>query len=246
MAVKVSKATELFDIFLKFWCRNRGSTRYPLWQPLLTYVRRGSKYNYDLHWLDPHSSKDGLDGVSFYVTKYILKYDDWVDRFKSKLFFNLSEDDFKDAWSKFRPRILLSKFFGSPHDLDVQNHIYKGINFALSDVNAFFPYYISNVNGSTYPLSPYYQKRFLTMEQKSVFWSRRPPEVPMSEVEYDSILKREASLASAKSFLLNQSSFVDFDDIDDINSQFIESYDISEFERIYRQGQDLASNWKDF
>lgn len=255
LAEKWSKATELFDIFLRYWRRNIAppiwspkrqkfiaNSRSPIWQPLCTYVRRGNKYNYDLHWLDPNSSKDGLDGVSFYVSKYLLKYDDWIDKFKSKLFYSLPHDQYKEAWDKFRPRILFSKFFGSPDDVDVRNHIIRGINFALN-TSAFFPYFVSRVDGSTYPLSPYYSKRFLTVPQQLVFVSRRP-DTTLSDSDVHDFDVQQENLSRVRSFLKSQSSSFDYDDISDINIQTF--YDYANSSRLLGEAQDFATDWEDF
>lgn len=248
LAEKWSKANELFHIFLRYWRRNYGSTRNPIWKPLCTYVRRGNKYNYDLHWLDPDSSADGLDGVSFYVTKYLLKFDDWVLKFKSKLYYTFMSDKtgkYKDAWSKFRPRILLSKGFGDPTNPLVESHILKGINFALADVNAFFPYYISRQNGSTFPLAPYYRRRFLTIDSEYEFAMRRP-ETDDFTLEYedklDDIAKRDFNLGLIKSYLNGQCLLSDFTDMNDINDIIIDYY--GEDSRITSRGEEFAPNWE--
>lgn len=174
LAHKRSFEIRLFNIFLKYWRRNYGSTRFPIWKPLCTYKRTKRSYNFDLHYLDPWSSKNGLDDVAFYASKYCLKYDSYVDKLKSKLFFSLSESDFDDTWNKIKPRRLMSKGFGSPSDPDVISHINKGINIALQDQTALYPYFISPVNGKTFPLSPYYSKKFLTFDDMCVFNSRKP------------------------------------------------------------------------
>lgn len=241
LAEKCSTAYKLFNIFLKYWRRNKGSTRFPIWTNLCTYVRRGGKYNYDLHWLDPNSSKDGLDGVAFYVSKYVIKYDEWIDKFKSFLFFNLSEKDYKEAWKKFRPRCITSKGFGSPDSPSVIAHIRKGIDFALSYDGAYFPYFVSRINGSTYPLSPYYSKRFLTTDDKLVFASRCPDEM-ITEEDIYRFDQNSVKLDDMKSFLASQSSAFDFDDIDDINSLNLPSY---EFNRNSQQSEDFATSWQD-
>lgn len=242
LAEKYSKATDLFSIWLKYWRRNYGSRRNPDWRPLCTYRRIGDRYNYDLHYLDPYSSKDGLDGVSFYVTKYLLKYDDFVDKFKSKLFFTLSDQDYKDAWSKFRPRCLLSKGFGSPDDPDVAAHIVNGINFALSDRQAYFPYYISRHNGATYPLAPYYQKKLLSVDSQLVFISRRP-EINLTELDIDNFDRKQLQLDMIRAYLSSQLTYFDFEDIDEINQNLTED---AEFFRPSFQDKDFASDWEDF
>lgn len=164
----------LQKIFLKYWRRNYGSTRSPVWKNLCTFYcsRRGR--NFDLHYLNPNSTSDGLDDVAFYVSKYCLKFDKWVDKFKSKVFFNTSEQEYQEFCSFFLPKRLISKGFGSPNDPRVLEHLNKGINFSLADPSAMFPYFISPVNGSTFPLSPYYAKKLLTFADMDVFNSRKP------------------------------------------------------------------------
>lgn len=246
MAEKVSKAYQLFSIFLKYWRRNYGSTRSPIWKPLCTYVRKriyGKEYyNYDLHYLDPYSSKDGIDGVSFYVTKYILKYDDWIDKFKSKLFFNLELKDYKIAWDLFRPRLLLSKGFGSPDDSDVRNHIKKGIDFAIAQPGNRFPFFISLQNGSTYPLSPYYSKKFLTIQDKIEFSLRcRDFEDDLSISDIDKFDKREVQLSQMRSFLKSRILEFDLDEITSINE-----FENGKFYEVPKLDKEFASSWQDF
>lgn len=243
LASRYSFAERLFKIFLKYWRRNYGSTRSPIWKPLCTYYRKrtptGFSYNYDLHWLDPNSSKDGLDGVSFYVTKYIMKFDEWVDKFKSVLFFNLSETDYRDAYSKFKPRILLSKHFGAPYDPEVIKHINKGINLALSNLTAFYPFFISRVDGSTYPLAPYYSKRFLKLESQVEFIRRRPERV-LTESDFQHFDTQQQKLADSRRLL--RSHLTDFDyDMSDINSTL---YGIPK--QNHSVAEEFATSWEDF
>lgn len=189
LALKRSFATRLYDIFLRYWRRNVGSTRTPVWRNLCTFKYTSKSYNYDLHYLDPWSSANGLDDIAFYVTKYCLKFDPWIDKLKSKLFFNLPEDDFKIVWDKLRPRRLISKNFGSIRDPKVVEHINKGIHLSLCDSNALFPYFISPVNGKTFPLSPYYSQRFLTIPQLELFNSRK-----MTLTDYDMMTSSQSKL----------------------------------------------------
>lgn len=244
LAEKISKAYDLFNIFLKHWRRNLGTTFNPIWKNLLTYFRRNGKYNYDLHYLDPNSSNDGLDGVSFYVTKYILKYDKWVDKFKSKLYFQLDLEDYKEAWSKLRPRILMSKGFGSPSSKKVSDHILSGIQLALDDPQAFYPYYVSRVNGATFPLSPYYQKYFMRSRYQEVFVSRRPiDDLP----DMDVIDKQIAKFGLVQSFLFSQLTDFDYDEIDSINVDNIPKfYENAKAARFTEMASDFADCRQDF
>jgi hypothetical protein len=193
--------------------------------------------------LDPYSSKDGIDGVSFYVTKYVLKYDDWIDKFKSKLYFTLSEQDYKDAWSLFRPRCLISKGFGSPDDPDVQDHIYKGIDFALRQSDAFFPFYISRQDGSTFPLAPYYSKRFMTIDAQLVFVSRRPDELICAD-DIDDFDKDQKHLSDIRSFLRSSNLAFEESDIDDFNLNV--NLDYGNYSQTFKLGEEFATDWEDF
>ena len=225
LSEKIGKAYDLFHIFLKYWRRNVApkvwsdkrqkfitDSRNPEWIPLCTYKRNQRSYNFDLHYLDPLSSKDGTDGVSFYVTKYVLKYDDWVDKFKSKLFFNLDEEQYKEAFSLFRPRVLISKGFGSPDSPLVKKHIIEGINLALHDPKAFKPYYISRNNGQTFPLAPYYQQRFLTVDSQIIFHSRLPDN-ELSDVDIYDFDQNQFKLSEVQSFLFQKTNLFDYEEI---------------------------------
>lgn len=187
LADRWSFGLKLHDIFLSYWKRNIAlpiwsekrqkfipNSWRPVWQPLCTYKRTFQSYNFDLHYCDPWSSKNGINDVAFYVSKYVLKYDKWVDKLKSKLFFNLSESDFNDVWSLIRPRRLMSKGFGSPDSSIVAEHISKGIDLAIADQSAKYPYFISPVDGSTYPLAPYFAARFMRIPDLELFHLRNP------------------------------------------------------------------------
>lgn len=152
-------------LFLKEWRRNYGSDRKPKYKPLCRYVCTYSGRTFDFHYINPASTLEGEADVAFYVTKYLLKADKWVDRLKSALKLNLKEDDFLEIWKKLKPRACISKGWGDPDNPAVINHIRKGIDIS-KESNAEFPWYISPTVGNTFPLSPFYQRRFLTMEDK--------------------------------------------------------------------------------
>ena len=174
LADRWSFEIKLQSIFIKYWRTNVGSSRKPIWIPLFEYHCTRKRRNFDLHYCDPASSRNGLDDVAFYVSKYVLKFDKWVDKFKSKLYFALEEEAYKEALKVFAPKKLISKHFGSINDPNVYDHLVKGIELALADPNAFYPYFISPVDGSTYPLSPYYSSKLLTFQDLDIFNSRKP------------------------------------------------------------------------
>lgn len=248
LAEKRSFEIRLFNIFLKNWRRNiNGNRRNPDWQSLCTYKRTLKSYNYDLHYLDPYATSKGLDDVAFYVSKYCLKYDKWVDKLKSKLYFNLPEAVFTKAWDLIRPRRLLSKGFGSPSDSKVIAHINKGIELALNDPTALFPYFISPVNGATFPLSPYYSDKFLTLKDVERF-NRRKPLLTSDDLMLDStprLSPEEAKIKQSKfDFVGNtlDARHTYFDDDFDINY----SIPYGNHSETPFMDQDFAANWQDF
>lgn len=152
-------------LILKEWRRNYGSDRKPKYKPLCKYVSTFRGRTFDFHYINPASTLEGEADVAFYVTKYLLKSDKWVDRLKSALKLNLSEDEFSDIWKKLKPRACVSKGWGDPKNPEVARYIRKGIDLS-KESKAEFAWYISPTVGNTFPLSPFYQRRFLTMEDK--------------------------------------------------------------------------------
>lgn len=160
----------MHPLFLKYWRTNRGSRRYPLWSPKLTYVQKGYNRNYDLQVIDT-VTKDCSDSA-FYITKYTTKFDDYEQRLKSAIRLNVNEDDFKDIWSKVRSRFIWSKGFGNVRSPLVYEHIRKGIDYALQHEECFYPIYFSPYSGQQFPLSPYFRKKFVTADEELIFRER--------------------------------------------------------------------------
>lgn len=247
-----SFAIKLHSIFLKYWRRNvnltdkldkkgnlKKNTRKPLWKNLCTYTCTRRSRNFDLHYLNPISTSNGVDDVAFYVTKYLLKYDSWLDKLKSKLFYTLPSSLYKETWNIIKPRRLISKFFGSPGHISVQEHIYKGIDLAIANQTAMFPYFISPVNGATFPLSPYYVSRFLSPSELIIFRSRRPlfDESP----DLDNISKRELRFAKVQSWLEQLHTLQD----DEMNQQNNINVD-GNYQETISMDYDFADAWEDF
>lgn len=54
--------------------------------------------------------------VMFYVSKYMLKPDDWIRKRQQALRLNYDPDEYKAVWSQVRPRVMISQFFGVTED----------------------------------------------------------------------------------------------------------------------------------
>lgn len=106
-----------FDFF-KNWRVNQGSTRVPVWKQLsdLKYTHKNTarqRCTYDFHWINPYLM--GSDGkvidslnVAFYVTKYIMKFDKWLDRKRNALKLNYKPEAYHRVWKFLRPRCVFS------------------------------------------------------------------------------------------------------------------------------------------
>lgn len=168
---------EYFKIFLNNWKRRVGGTnRKPIFQDLCTYIKLSNgKSTYDFHYIDPRRSKAGEDDVCFYVTKYVTKSDKWLDKVKSAMKFNLSPEDFQKVFNGLiKPKVCCSKNWGSPDSPSVKKYIRKGIDLALKNKDFLYPVFINRHSGQTFPLSPFYKSRFLTMNDNEVFYLRSP------------------------------------------------------------------------
>lgn len=164
VAEKVSLSLKFHDIFLMEWRRNTGSTRKPIYIPLCNYVCNSRGRNFDLHYVNPSLSSNGCSDVAFYVSKYMMKHDKYVDALKSALYYNIPDyDTFVDVWKKVRPRCLISKGFGNPNSEKVKEHIRKSIDFGINSTSYDFPIYVNPITSQTFPLSPYYKKKFFTL-----------------------------------------------------------------------------------
>lgn len=165
---------EFKKIFLEEWCVNVGSKRVPIYKPLSTFIDDYRGRTYDFHYIRSDASNDGEADVAFYVSKYILKFSDYVDRLHSALKLNLDEEVFDFVWYKVKPRFLVSKSFGLCRDSDgniskkVHDHIRKGIDLSVCCLSTF-PFFINPISGQTFPLAPFYRKYFLTLSDATHF-----------------------------------------------------------------------------
>lgn len=164
----------LFSNVLKYWSRNTGTNRKPVYVPLCTYVRkfiRGKlKTSYDLHVVLPRDGSDCCSNVAFYCLKYMLKGSNHDLRLQQALKLNYSDVEYQDIWKEVRSRILVSKGFGLSPDKyisrsgigvpnsDILVHLRNGIDSAKL-IKSDYPLFFNSDTGQTFPLSPYYKRK---------------------------------------------------------------------------------------
>lgn len=164
----LTREKQYHKIILDNWYTNYGSKRSPIKVPNLIYCERNGRRNYDFHWLNPNLTLFGCDDVAFYNSKYLLKDDDYTRRVKSALYYNLPPDTFKYYWSLLRHKSLSSHFLGDIHNPVVIDYINFCIKFSY-DNNLPFPCFINPNTGQTFPLAPYFRRRFVTVQTALAF-----------------------------------------------------------------------------
>lgn len=177
--------TKYFPIFLKYWRRNKGSRKFPIWDNLCHYVNSHGRRNFDLQFVDT-VSRDCSD-AAFYITKYSTKFDDYVDRLKSAIRLNTDPDEFYEIWNTVKPRYLMSKGFGNIHSQKVIDHINNGIRLSVDDPSCLYPIFISPYTGQHFPLCPYFRKKFLSAHDALIFKQRilnLSPTANISDAEF--------------------------------------------------------------
>lgn len=154
------------------WKRNYCDNFSPLYIPLSSFIRRLNSFTYDCQFV-PNSVDRS---VVYYVTKYVLKFSDYVKRLQQALKLNLSSEDYYKVWYYVRPKVLCSKGLGiklvqdsdwpcDEIDDKIDRDITEQIEF--SSVSENMPQiYIDN---KPFPLCKYYRDRLLTLENRIKF-----------------------------------------------------------------------------
>lgn len=165
----------MFSSVLDNWSRNvalnangKPNTRNPKYVPLCTYVRRFShgrvRSNYDLHYVNPLHSKNGVSDVSWYVLKYMLKASEKEEKLRVALWYNLPEDEYNDVWRLVRSRMIKSLGFGLNSKLvnsklipdpEIVDYLKNCVQRSKSSFN--YPCYYSKDTLDTFPLSRFYK-----------------------------------------------------------------------------------------
>lgn len=178
-AVKNSRGNRLRWTLFEYWSRNEGTTFKPVYVPYCEYHQKyvGSKLyrNYDFHYVSPSATLNGETDVGFYVSKYVLKYSDYVDSVIGLFWHNLSADDLSGAISSFRPFLLCSKHFGTltpdewPADFTRYYELIelcksKSLESVKNGTAPFDSFLFYTPDGKAFPLSPILRSRFISGE----------------------------------------------------------------------------------
>lgn len=151
----------LYNLVKKFWSVNKGTRKNPIYEPLFTDVNSYRGRTFDLHYIQPSFNHE--NDVSFYVSKYIFKYDKRINKFIGLIASSEYPEDY-DLIKLIKPRCIMSKKFGLWTSPDVQKHIKYSISTDSQN-----PTFIDIYTGKHMPLNRYYKRHLLPM---SYVWDK--------------------------------------------------------------------------
>lgn len=153
----------------KYWATKTGGTKKnPIYTPNSLFIKYNplrpfGHYTYDFHIIREIEKLNGIisdeSDVAYYVTKYTLKYDKWLERKQQALKINYTDRKYKEIWEKIKNKYLISKMADKICEDRITDMIEK--TYLIYG----YPKYI-NPDGSTYPLCERYKKKYITEELK--------------------------------------------------------------------------------
>lgn len=162
-------ASRMFWTLLKLWRHNSGSTKFPVWEPYTRFVSRNGRRNYDFQYINEHVHGNNSMNVTHYVTKYVLKFDDWVVKKQQALHLNLEQEEYKRIWQYLKPRLLISKHFGD-NSKYFKDYVAPSFDYTLKqldksrDDNELRYYFINIYTKQVVPMAPYIRDKFMFNE----------------------------------------------------------------------------------
>lgn len=165
----------------KHWSINIGTNRKPVYEPLFTDVCRHTRYGLKRPFSCEYVKQTDETNVSFYVTKYLLKYDTWLEKVRFGLYKRLDIEEYKRVWKLLKPICEYSNYFGITDK--TAEHIRFGIDHSVDH-----PLYI-NSKGNVQPLCKYYWNKFGRIEDKVRFYFSKHDDVDSSVDLVSSLMK---------------------------------------------------------
>lgn len=235
---------QLWRIVLDNWQRNIGSHKKPHYVNLCEYkerfVRGEWKRNFDLQYVNPSESQDGVSNVAFYVLKYCLKsfIGSKNEKLRSALKLNCSKEKYSEVWNLIRDKYVTSRDFGLADDEDIQSYIKHCIQ--NSDKTLGYPQFFSPVDGKRFPLSPIYKKNesiFTLFDAHDFYFNYKdePLKVLRNESKYQKDSAHFSKLVSqfeelGNKFLFNSHDFSDEDSLDQVSISLSNSDTYNDFQ----------------
>lgn len=212
----LSLQESLWRIVLDNWTRNVGSRKYPKYLPLCTfrskYIYGKLNTNYDLHYVNPNVSENGVADVAFYILKYMTKPSTKDRRLQQALKLNLDAEEYDKCWSVVRSRYSASLDFGlSKHPL-VQKYLRTCI--AKTPKESGYPFYYNPISGQSFPLSRFYRSKsdiYTMMDAHDFYFNYKER---FSDVNRSQQLKKWKEFEKRTDISLDRGASLNFDDFE--------------------------------
>lgn len=159
------------------WSINKGTRKQPVYENYIEYheIFKNGKLlrNYDFHFVEPKDG-DSYENVAFYVTKYVLKIDQYVSKRIGLAKYHLADPEaFPRFLYDFKPFQLFSKGLGfaddkfnsmdfSKRDNLLRRFVATSLNSAEIGGNKYNTLLYYTDDNKSFPLAPYIRKRVLT------------------------------------------------------------------------------------
>ena len=161
---------KLGDWFKENWAINIGSIQKPVYEKLYTYVARGNRRTFDFHRI-VHSDDVSDDSPMYYVSKYLFKCNDYIEKFRKFVWRNWQDgkvDDkrYYDFLLYITRNLRVSKYFGYPFEEYQLKRIHYSFDFARRQKMPF-PCYIGT--DGKQQVFPHYLKHLITPEYATIF-----------------------------------------------------------------------------
>lgn len=161
---------KLGDWFKENWAINIGSIQKPIYEKLYTYVARGNRRTFDFHRI-VHSDDVSDDSPMYYVSKYLFKFNDYIEKFR-KFVWNewqngaVGDKRYYEFLSYITRNLRVSKYFGYPFEEYQLKRIHNSFDFAKRQKMPF-PCYIGT--DGKQQVFPHYLKHLITPEYATIF-----------------------------------------------------------------------------
>ena len=135
-----------------------------IWQRLLTPISRYGSSTWDLHYIENSAGHE--NDVSFYVSKYLMKYQPWFitlyNEIKNDSYLSIEETN--ALLHKIKPRLYVSKSFGSWKDPIIRNYILGCLSRSRNLLE--LPQFVDIFTGKKFLLSRYYRQHLMTIDDR--------------------------------------------------------------------------------
>lgn len=213
---------QFYWLFRNSWKRRiGGSSRVPIYQPLFEYHSKvkGSRTfkNYDFHYIDPeyrdsNGKQKTSSDVTYYITKYCLKFDSYVEKTLQYFYTNCDTlEQFYEIKKMFKPRVGISRFIGTPYNPEredyrdepylYEKYVLQCIENSLREPGVYNFEFINKDSGLRCPLAPYLSKRYVTLDDAISMYVKKTSQDPKDLPDFENIDCSPANLPESKRYL---------------------------------------------